>query len=104
MTRQLQPCGTIAAYNRHVKRRDPACQPCRAARAEYSRQWRRAKAMAETFKDARAVRDVLDAIDRTLRALGPLALAAPVDRLRDRFADRIKELNVHEARPERTKS
>lgn len=31
MPRVLQPCGTPAAYKRHVKRREPTCEPCREA-------------------------------------------------------------------------
>lgn len=36
----LQPCGTHAAYQRHVKRGEEPCANCRAAAAEYQRQRR----------------------------------------------------------------
>ena len=31
MTRQLQPCGTPAAYARHLRHHEPPCQACTAA-------------------------------------------------------------------------
>lgn len=38
MTRtELQPCGTRAAYLRHLDRGELACDPCRAANAEHRR-------------------------------------------------------------------
>lgn len=37
MTRELKPCGTHAAYCRHVSRREEPCDPCKAAYAEYGR-------------------------------------------------------------------
>lgn len=33
----IQPCGTVAAYNRHVRRREATCEECRAAAAAYQR-------------------------------------------------------------------
>jgi len=33
MTQPLKPCGTDAAYKRHLKRRERACTPCRRAHA-----------------------------------------------------------------------
>jgi hypothetical protein len=38
MPRKLMPCGTNAAYVRHVRRNEPTCQPCRDAHAEYGRE------------------------------------------------------------------
>jgi len=32
---QLKPCGTHAAYQRHVNRGEPICDPCRRAEHEY---------------------------------------------------------------------
>ncbi len=29
--RPLAPCGTPSAYRRHLRHREPTCQPCRAA-------------------------------------------------------------------------
>lgn len=31
MVRELKPCGTFAAYQRHVKAKEEPCEPCRAA-------------------------------------------------------------------------
>lgn len=33
-------CGTYAGYERHRRAGDPACDPCRAAKADYTREWR----------------------------------------------------------------
>jgi hypothetical protein len=35
--RGLQSCGTVAAYNRHRYRGEPACEPCLAAARERNR-------------------------------------------------------------------
>ena len=35
--RVLKPCGTLAAYQRHYRRSEEPCDPCRAARSEYDR-------------------------------------------------------------------
>lgn len=40
-TRPLQPCGTKAAYARHIKAREQPCADCRRANAEFSRTYRR---------------------------------------------------------------
>lgn len=37
MPRELKPCGTRAAYCRHISRREEPCDPCKAAHAEYRR-------------------------------------------------------------------
>jgi hypothetical protein len=34
------PCGTYAGYQRHLRRDEPSCQPCRDAAAAYQREWR----------------------------------------------------------------
>ncbi len=33
-------CGTYAGYQRHTRRKEPACDPCKAASAEHSREFR----------------------------------------------------------------
>jgi len=39
-----QPCGTVAAYRRHVRAGEPPCQPCRDAEAARQRElYRRRK-------------------------------------------------------------
>jgi hypothetical protein len=35
-----QPCGTVAAYMRHRRRKQPACRPCLDAMSAYQKQWR----------------------------------------------------------------
>jgi len=39
-----QPCGTRAAYRRHLRRYEQPCPACREAAAEYVRQQRAARA------------------------------------------------------------
>jgi len=39
MARELQPCGTPAAYQRHVRRGEQPCDACREANRTYWRQW-----------------------------------------------------------------
>lgn len=42
--RNLQPCGTRAAYRRHRRRGETACQPCRDAAAAFKRKYHRRSA------------------------------------------------------------
>ncbi len=37
------PCGTVAAYKRHLRHHEAPCDPCRAAWAEYQRDRYRAR-------------------------------------------------------------
>ncbi len=39
MVRQLKPCGTNAAFERHYRYGEKPCDPCRAARATKYRLW-----------------------------------------------------------------
>ena len=41
MSRELQPCGTQAGYQRHVKAGERTCAACRRAKAEYMARYRR---------------------------------------------------------------
>lgn len=36
MAKVLEPCGTNAAYIRHVRRKEDACVPCREAHGRYN--------------------------------------------------------------------
>ena len=38
--RVSQPCGTLAAYRRHLKDGETPCEPCRAANREHSNKYR----------------------------------------------------------------
>ena len=38
MARELKPCGTVAAYQRHLSRGEDACPACAAARRDYNRE------------------------------------------------------------------
>jgi hypothetical protein len=37
---KIQPCGTNAAYNRHIVYKTPPCEPCKAAHSAYRQQHR----------------------------------------------------------------
>lgn len=39
--RKLKPCGTAAAYQRHLYHGEPPCQACRKAASAYHREWSR---------------------------------------------------------------
>lgn len=64
LTPSLQPCGTYAAYQRHVKAGESPCVGCRQASAEYRRTYRERRMPG----DGRAVRRQY-ARDRALRRL-----------------------------------
>lgn len=53
MSTRLQPCGTPAAYRRHLRAAEPPCEACTAAVRE-QKQARRATERAETATRARA--------------------------------------------------
>ncbi|HEY9411767.1 MAG TPA: hypothetical protein VIP77_19465 [Jiangellaceae bacterium] len=35
MSRDLKPCGTVAAYQRHINRRETPCDSCKRAKRDY---------------------------------------------------------------------
>ena len=39
-------CGTYSGYQKHLRDKTPACYPCKAARAEYTRNYRKLRAVA----------------------------------------------------------
>jgi WhiB family transcriptional regulator, redox-sensing transcriptional regulator len=41
---KLQPCGTVAAFQRHVRDGETPCEPCREAKNDASRRWAQAQA------------------------------------------------------------
>lgn len=48
-------CGTYAGDQRHRKEGEPSCEPCRAARAEYQRQYRATHDRPDDRLKARAI-------------------------------------------------
>ena len=52
--RVLQPCGTRAAYSRHIAAKEPVCAPCNAANNENNRNQYRLHAVTDTPFDASA--------------------------------------------------
>jgi hypothetical protein len=68
MTRVVQPCGTQAAYQRHLHHREPACDACLAAE-------RRRKNLARkppADRTAALFRELLDLITAECRHAGLL--------------------------------
>ena len=46
-TRRSEPvCGTYSGYQKHIRDKEMPCYPCKAARAEYTRNYRKLKAAA----------------------------------------------------------
>ena len=39
-------CGTYSGYQKHLRDKSTACYPCKAARAEYTRNYRKLRAVA----------------------------------------------------------
>lgn len=45
--RRAEPvCGTYSGYQKHIRAKETPCFPCKAARAEYTRNYRKLKAVA----------------------------------------------------------
>jgi WhiB family redox-sensing transcriptional regulator len=42
--KEIQPCGTVAAFQRHVRDGEKPCDACRAAKNDASRQWSQRRA------------------------------------------------------------
>ena len=45
----LTPCGTYAAYQRHVKRRENPCQDCVEASRKYLSEWRANRKLSDAL-------------------------------------------------------
>jgi len=46
-TRRSEPvCGTYSGYQKHIRDKETPCYPCKAARAEYTRNYRKLRACA----------------------------------------------------------
>ena len=96
MARDLQPCGTTAAYQRHRRRREDPCDDCKRA-------WREAKAAkvedrrgaavvaardarppaGEQFDQVAILEEVLSTLRGQLREAPPQSVAAIAKQVRD---------------------
>lgn len=50
----LEPCGTNAAYQRHVKKKEKPCLLCTDAHSEWHREWRKANREYVAFRKKKA--------------------------------------------------
>ena len=92
MARPLKPCGTLAAYRRHLRHGESACDACLAAVA------------AEKASKRSAARDAGAAVVRLAVAAEPPVLAEQDDKI-DPLAEALENLRVikasmHEAPPQ----
>jgi len=113
LSRNVAPCGTVTAYNRHRRNKETPCEPCRRANAEDKRDRKRADRAVEVaaFHDSvDEVEPVVEAddveVDPLAEALDSLQLVrralhsdqtmpkdiGPLTRRRDELVDRIKGL------------
>jgi hypothetical protein len=53
--RELLPCGTYAAFNRHKSRGETPCDACREAKREYDREYQREYKLGRKPEPARRV-------------------------------------------------
>ena len=70
MKKELQPCGTPAAYGRHKRRGEEACEECLAAISAYNKAYRASHPkVAEQNRKSNAVtrESVKQLISRNLR-------------------------------------
>lgn len=87
MARDLKPCGTFAAYQRHLRKKEPVCDPCaEAARAQKNTRvdYGRAEsasmvALALAAEPAPDVLDELDEARENLRAVKAAMSEAPAN-------------------------
>lgn len=75
--RKLKPCGTQAAYLRHIKRKEKPCEPCvlanRAAKAEYAATYdRRAKGEGKAARPMQPTTVHTTAADKALAERPPV--------------------------------
>ena len=65
MSREVQPCGTYAGYQRHRLRGEEACEPCKEARRVYMRQWdAEHQELRKSYERSRPKRRELDPVKR----------------------------------------
>lgn len=86
VARELKPCGTPAAYRRHLRNHEPPCEACREAAAKYKRGLRQvrkrlaAAPVVLAVAEAAPVPDVIDVVadaKENLRIVAAAMAAAP---------------------------
>lgn len=101
MARELKPCGTHAAYRRHLRAGEQPCEPCRAAAREQKNARKQAQREAAAAEAQAAVPAVTDEVDRRQVLLevlavlrGQLATAPPqsVAAIAKQVRDTVNEL------------
>lgn len=112
MAREVQPCGTTAAYQRHRRRKEDPCDDCARAWREAkhakdnARRTESAEHVREAVQSAPATEDVdplAEALDnlRIVRAVlqdgeTPANTIAQLSRRRDELVDRVKRFQEAE--------
>lgn len=72
MARELKPCGTFAAYRRHLRAKEDPCDPCRQAARDQKNQRKDAR-RAEAAEVARVATPPVEDVDRRQILLEVLA-------------------------------
>lgn len=108
MARELQPCGTHAAYRRHLKRGETPCAPCAGAAREQKNSRKRGERREDAERRLAVVPDVVvedpDPLEVaranyaivTATLYGNDVSSSAIARLterREQLADRIRKLN-----------
>lgn len=106
MPRELKPCGTEAAYRRHIRKGERPCEECLAAHAQ-EKSWRtdvKREAAAGVARDARpepapfdqvaVLEEVLAVLRGQLAEAPPQSVAAIAKQVRDTSAELAQALGV----------
>ncbi len=72
MKRQLAPCGTQAAYQRHIRNGEVPCEPCAAAERHRTRLRYQPKRKTGSARTDALFRELLDLISAECRKAGML--------------------------------
>lgn len=85
MTRQLQPCGTEAAYKRHVRAGEPPCPECSSAHRREQRDRDRGSCSSSSTRPVLTLvptttEERIDRLERARWALGACESAIAADR------------------------
>lgn len=79
---QVAPCGTLAAYRRHLRHGEPTCEPCREANRRHRREHEQrkranratARTSSETTPDVRGAQGAADRPTPRLASIEPDAV------------------------------